>query len=166
MRSWDDYEKASKKGPLQLGLIVISTCVALFLVLWTIGYLFGWFGEAAQITQEEFGPRSMLQKYEWFKDAASQLDKKHADIIVYQSRISTMKSDYVNIPRKDWPRSDREQFNLWRTEVAGVIASYNSLAAEYNAQMAKFNWRFANRGDLPDGAVEVLPREFRSYITE
>lgn len=166
MKSWDNYERAAEKGPLQFGLTIVSTVVALCLVFGAVGHLLGWFGEAAQVTREEFGPRAMLQKYEWFKNAASQLDKKHADIGVYQSRISAMKDDYSGIPRKDWPRSDREQFNLWRTEVAGVVASYNSLAAEYNAQMAKFNWRFANSGNLPDGAVEVLPREFKPYITE
>jgi hypothetical protein len=68
--------------------------------------------------------------------------------------------------RKDWAREDREQLNVWMQEVAGVKASFNQLAAEYNANMAKFNYRFTNAGDLPRGATEVLPREFRTYIGE
>ena len=62
-----------------------------------------------------------------------------------------------------WPREDREQFNLWEQEVAGIKASYNMLAADYNAQMAKFNWAFAERGKLPEGATDPLPREYKPY---
>ncbi len=126
-------------------------------------YFLGWFGEAATVAREEFGPREMLRKYEWFKDASANLDKKKADIGVYEARIVGLEGDYEGTPRSEWPRSDREQLNLWRTEVAGVRASYNGLAAEYNAQMAKFNWRFANAGDLPEGATVALPREYRTY---
>lgn len=54
--------------------------------------------------------------------------------------------------------------SIWQAEVAGVKASYNSLAAEYNAQMAKINWRFCNRGQLFKGADEPLPREFALYL--
>ena len=55
---------------------------------------------------------------------------------------------------------------IWHSEVAGIKASYNSLAAEYNSQMAKFNWQFCNAGTLPQGATEVLPREHKPYIAE
>lgn len=166
MRSWDDYDRAAEKGPFQIGFLILGTLLVFSVVIGVVGYGLGWFSEAAQVAQEEFGPRAMLEKYEWFKDAAAQLDKKRADIRVYKSRISHMKEDYKDVKRLDWPRSDREQFNLWRTEVAGVIASYNGLAAEYNSQMAKFNWRFANRGELPQGATEPLPREFKPYLSE
>jgi len=50
--------------------------------------------------------------------------------------------------------------------VAGIKASYNQLAAEYNAGMVKINWRYTNVGDLPPGSTEPLPREFKPYITE
>ena len=43
------------------------------------------------------------------------------------------------------------------------MAYPHGLAAEYNAQMAKFNWAFTNQGKLPAGATEVLPREFKPY---
>ena len=108
----------------------------------------------------------MLEKYEWFKDAAAQLDKKQADITVYNGRITEMNTTYKDLARQNWPREDREQYNIWSSEVAGVKASYNTLAAEYNAQMAKFNWRFANAGDLPKGADKPLPREFKPYIAQ
>lgn len=125
-----------------------------------------WFRESKQVAQEELGPKELLRKYEWFKDASSQLDKKKADIKVYQKRITTMSDGYTDLPRNKWPREDREQYNLWQSEVAGIKASYNTLAAEYNAQMSKMNWRFTNVGELPKGAETPLPREFKPYQEE
>jgi hypothetical protein len=112
---------------------------------------------------QEFKPEELLRKYEWFKNASASLDKKLADITIAETRMKKMELDYKGLPRKDWPREDREQYNLWSSETAGIRMSYNSLAAEYNAQMSKFNWRFTNAGDLPQGATEVLKREYRTY---
>lgn len=163
---WDDYERSGEKGPLGVAIRAVVGIAILVVVVGGIGTVFGWFGEAAQVAREELGPRALLQKYEWFKDAAAQLDKKRADIKVYEGRITSMDEDYQGTPRKDWPRDEREQRSQWQSEVAGVKASYNALAAEYNSQMAKENWRFTNVGDLPKGATEVLPREFREYVSE
>lgn len=163
---WEDYERAAEHGPMAFVFKIILAVVVLGVFVGVIGYGLGWFGEAAQVTQEEFGPRAMLQKYEWFKDAAAQLEKKQADITVYDGRMKSMSETYKDLARHKWPREDREQYNVWVSEVAGVKASYNSLAAEYNAQMAKFNWRFANVGELPKGADMPLPREFKPYTTQ
>lgn len=161
--SWESAEKKASKGPI--GLIGVVLLVGSIGVagIWAVGTVFGVFGEAAQVAKEEFGPRAMLKKYEWFKDAAAQLDKKKADIDVYKARIDSLKADYEGVKRKDWARSDTEQMHIWNAEFAGVKASYNSLAAQYNSQMSKFNWSFTNAGDLPKGATEVLPREYRAY---
>lgn len=122
--------------------------------------------KAAKVVAQEIDPQVLLQKYEWFKDAAAQLNKKLADIEVYKKRQADLASSYEGKPRSEWAREDRDQSNLWSSEVAGTIASYNKLAADYNAQMAKINWRFCNVGDLPAGATEPLPREFAPYATE
>jgi hypothetical protein len=122
-----------------------------------------WTNEAAEVAYQETSPEALLRKYTWFKDTASQLDAKKANIEVYKSSLTTMEATYKDTPRASWPRPDLEQYNLWSSEVAGVIASYNSLAAEYNAQMAKANWAFTNVGDLPAGATEPLPRDFAAY---
>jgi hypothetical protein len=134
--------------------------------LWLTGHVLGWFREAATVAREEFGPGELLRKYEWFKDAAANLDGMRSNIEIYAGRITRMKEDYRQTARSDWDRTDKEQMSLWEQEVAGVKAAYNGLAADYNAQMAKFNWRFCNAGELPEGATEVLPREFRTYIGE
>jgi len=164
MKDWDSVEKAVEKGPLQGGLKIILVIAVLIACVWGIGTVFGVFGEATQVAKEQFGPRAMLQKYEWFKDCSAQLDNKIASIGVYQQRIDGMNSDYEGVARKDWPRTDREQMSQWRSEVAGVKASYNQLSAEYNAQMSKFNWAFANAGSLPEGATKTLPREYKPYL--
>ncbi|KKQ32069.1 MAG: hypothetical protein US49_C0018G0002 [candidate division TM6 bacterium GW2011_GWF2_37_49] len=142
---------------------VIAVIILVFIGVMVLGSILGWFGEATEVAHDEFGPKAMLEKYEWFKDVSAQLDKKRADIKVYESRMTAMKEDYQGKSRGNWPREDREQYNIWVSEVAGVKASYNDLAAQYNAQMMKFNWRFANKGDLPEGATMPLPREYKPY---
>ncbi len=112
----------------------------------------------------QFDPATMLKRYEWFKDAAAQCDKKLADIQVYENRFTQTKTMYGD--PKTWPRDVREQVGLWQSEVSGITASYNALAADYNAQMSKINYRFCNVGDLPRGATEPLPREFKPYQTK
>ena len=126
-------------------------------------FVAGYIEEAATVAREELGPRELLRKYEWFKDASAQLDAKQASISVYASRVSDMEKEYEGASRKEWDRVDKQQMSQWQSEVAGVRASFNQLAAEYNAQMAKMNWRFCNIGDLPEGASVALPREYKTY---
>lgn len=165
-QGWDDYERAADRGPLAVAVKAIFGIAVVCAIIGGIGYAFGWFGEAAKVAQDEFGPRAALDKYMWLKEAHAQLDKKRADIGVYESRMKAMEESYKDLPRQKWPREDREQYNVWSSEVAGVKASYNDLAAQYNAKMKEVNWRFANQGDLPQGATETLPREYAPYITQ
>ena len=122
--------------------------------------------EAAEVAKEEFGPRALLVKYEWFKDAAAQCEKKLADISVIEFQIGHIEEDFAGLPRGDWPRDVREQLNQLNAELFGIKASYNQLSSEYNAAMVKFNYKFTNVGDLPPGADVPLPREFKPYISK
>lgn len=168
-QSWEDYEDAADRGPVAIffkAVWPLFLAVAILSILFgTLGVACGWCGEATKTAQSEYGPKALLEKYAWFKDASAQLDKKLADIKVYESRIKKMEESYKETPRSKWPREDREQHSVWMSEVAGAKASYNALAAEYNAGMAKFNWKFANQGDLPAGA-KPLPREYGPYVEE
>jgi two-component SAPR family response regulator len=137
-----------------------------FIALWIASIAFDWFGQAVQVVQQEVAPAELLRKYSWFKNAAAALDDKAASIDLYGKRVKNFEEMYKGTPRKDWPRDDREQYGQITTELLGLKASFNSLAAEYNAQMAKINWRFCNVGDLPRGADKVLPREYRAYLTD
>lgn len=119
----------------------------------------GYVGDAYNTTFQETKASTLLKKYEWFKNAAAQLDKKAADIKLYEIRIQTLEERFKD---KELKRYETEQLTLWQTEMIGVKASYNSLAAEYNSNMAKINWAFTNAGQVPAGG-EPLPREFRTY---
>lgn len=141
---------------LGLVLIVMHGCSAVF----------GTAHKAINTTAAQFDPATMLKRYEWFKDAAAQCEKKLADIAVYERRFQTLKADYEGKARSEWTREDRSQYNIWLSEVSGIQASYNGLAAEYNANMAKLNYAFTNVGELPKGATQTLPREFKPYILQ
>ena len=157
-QGWDDYDKAGEKGPLSLGIKIIIGLATLMLVGGVAFYALGWLGEAGQVAREETGPRAAVRKYSWFKDAAQQLQAKKADIEVFESRLKGMEETYQGLPRQDWPREDREQYNVWQSEVAGVKASFNALAAEYNANVRKVHWETFN--------TESLPNEFTTYVTQ
>jgi hypothetical protein len=118
-----------------------------------------------EVISTEFNARALFDRYLWFKDAAAQLDKKIADISVYESKLKLLAEAYEGQRRSEWPRDDREQYAIWASELAGIKASFNSLAAEYNSAMAKINWRFAEVGMLPPGATQPLPREYKPYVT-
>lgn len=144
-----------------VGLIFIAMVLLVFGVVG--GCLNSYWTETKQVIRDETGPRKLLARYNWFKDAAAQLDARLASLKNYEQRFENLKKDNAGLPRNKWSREDREQSNLWEQEVAGIKASYNNLAAEYNAAMSKEQWRFCNAGMLPEGAERVLPREFRSY---
>lgn len=122
--------------------------------------------DTANVVVDEFSPSVLLKKYEEFKDMSAVLDKKTADIKVYENRFTSLKEEYGGVARSQWAKEDREQYNLWMSELAGISASYNDVAARYNSNMVKFNYRFTNVGELPQGATEPLPREYKPYLTE
>jgi len=165
-QSWEDYEQAAEHGPMRIALKVLFALVVFGVIAGAIFRACSVASETANVAQEQFGPREVLRKYEWFKNASAQLEAKQADIKVYDARLGSLKAANGDTPRSKWARDDLEQWSIWQSEAAGIRASYNSLAAEYNAQMAKFNWRFAERGQLPQGASDPLPREFKPYVEE
>ena len=124
-----------------------------------------WVNSAEKVVKQEFNAQEMLRKYEWFKDVSAALDQKKATIELYEKRLARLENG-IGPDRRDWSREDKEQWAMWVSEMVGVKSSYNLLAAQYNAQMAKFNWRFANKGMLPEGATEPLPREYKTYLGE
>jgi hypothetical protein len=60
----------------QLQLTTLACCIAGSIVLVVLPITciaVGWFGEAATVAREELGPRALLKKYAWFKDAAASI---------------------------------------------------------------------------------------------
>lgn len=158
-------EKSAASGPmgsikiLFMGLLIMGV---IGLGLNVVGGFFGWIGQAQQVAQEEFNPRAMLTKYEWFKNTASALAAKQQSIYVLEGRVKSLYEDYEGTKRKDWDRVDKQNMNIWRQETAGLKLSYNNLAAEWNSQIDKFHWR-PFLGSLPPGAEQVLSSEFAPY---
>lgn len=138
--------------------------IVLFPVIVVGGFVFNWFGKAVSVASEQVDPRELLRKYMYFKDLATSLDQQRANIDTYTTNITDITTAYKETPRQNWPRDERERLDITKKELSGLKMNYNRLAAEYNAAMSKINWRFCNVGDLPKGANEVLPREFRIYI--
>ena len=143
---------------LGFGMLSVFACA--------VGLVGGAVTNTASVVKKEFYPDALLRKYEWFKDASAALDKKQADMKVYDARLKSLTDQYVGVSRIKWPRDDREQMSIWQSEAAGIRASYNQLASEYNAEMVKFNWKFTNVGDMPPGATNPLPREYKPYVEQ
>ena len=160
-KSWENFGEQAMESPKSTlkAFIKISIVVILLSFAFSgVGYIAGWFGSAATVAKQEFSPKAMLTKYEWFKDASASLDKKKADILIYQSNLAL----FEGMNRKDMDRTDKQQQAQWTSEVAGVRASYNSLAADWNSQMSKFHWS-PFLGDLPLGAEELLTKDYAPY---
>lgn len=145
---------------------LVAAIMVMLLLTFIVGNGLRWFDGAVEVAHEEFGAKELLRKYEWFKNAAAALDEKKASIEIFTKRVTTFEADYKGVPRKDWPRDDRERHGQITTELVGLKAAFNSLAGDYNAQMAKINWAFCNAGDLPKGAAVPLPREYKPYILD
>lgn len=112
-------------------------------------------GSTADVVHKEFNAGALLKKYEYFKDLAAGIDRKRADLEVYRSELE-------NFDIHD--KQDKTEYHQKRAEAMGIVMIYNGLVSDYNSQMAKFNWRFCNAGDLPASNLEPLPREFKPYI--
>ena len=122
--------------------------------------------ETTAVAFDELGPKALNSKYEWFKDAASSLDSKLASLGALESKIGLLEDMYEGESRKDWAREDRITWSLWRSERDGVKISFNQLASEYNAEMAKFHTAFVNAGMMPQGGDGTVKREYATYIKE
>lgn len=122
--------------------------------------------EAVQVAHDEIGPAALNAKYKWFKDTLAALDAKRATLHQWEGKGKRLESQYAGTPRNQWARADLSSLNQWATETDAMVASYNDLAAEYNAAMAKFHTAFVNAGKVPAGGDASLPREVREYIRE
>lgn len=111
--------------------------------------------DAQDTTFNEFKASALLKKYEYFKDLSAGIDKKRAEIDLYTNELKSMKVE---------DKEDKFYYQQRKSELLGLISIHNELCAQYNSAMSKFNYRFTNTGDLPDGGVDPLPREIKPYI--
>ena len=109
----------------------------------------------------EFKASELLKKYEWFKNAHAKLTSLQAQIEGKRAQVGAMELAYAGVPKKDWSRFDSQNQAITQQELFGLTAAFNNLAAEYNAEMAKFHVAFTNSGEIPKGST--LPREVIQY---
>lgn len=139
-----------------IGILLFIGLPILFFGLRLVGLPFWFANRTLTVAKQEADPAELLRKYSWFKEAKAVLESRQAGISVLASRTRGMNGQKLD-------RTDRERLMVWEQEQAGMVLSYNALAAEYNAKMAEIHWAFTNVGKLPAGASEPLPREFAPY---
>lgn len=127
----------------------------MFLVIGTFSLIVRACNDTADVAHKEFSASALLAKYENFKDLAAAIDKKRADIDVYQQELSTM-----TVEDKD----DKFYYQQRKSEVLGLVSIYNGLVSEYNSAMSKANYSFTNIGQMPQSNMTPLPREYQNYI--
>jgi hypothetical protein len=139
---WDNVGEQASRGPWN----ALSILLMAVIVLSVIGYVFGWFGEAAQVAQEEFGPQAALEKYEWFIDQSGRIEKMDQDVRIFEARATGVESQYSSYgaDKASWPLNIQTQYNQQmqtaRDDLLAVTSQRNSLVREYNAASEKFNW--------------------------
>jgi hypothetical protein len=140
------FNQEYEEGTWAIGKI-ITWIVGLSIILGSIGYVLGWFSDAAQVAKDEFGPEAAMQKYEWFIDQANRIQKMDQDIINLRAKkentSTQFETDYGK--KKDWDvvtkATYQKEINLATEQLNTTIAQRNGLAADYNAASEKFNWR-------------------------
>ena len=116
------------------------------------------------MTQDEFEPRELLRKYEWFKDAAAQLDKKQADVQVYRIRLTALEASYGTVPRHQWDRTDKQHTQ----SVGGRIGRCDGQLQQSRRAIQRANGE-VSIGALPmpvisrPAPVNPCPRAYTSY---
>lgn len=134
-------------------IILIAVGILIFLSIFNFTCRMA--GDGLKTVESEYKPSVLLKKYEYFKNLSGAIDKKDADIQMYQAEISTMKVE---------DKDDKFYLQQRKSELIGIIAVRNTLCSEYNIAMSKFNYRFCNVGDLPETNLTPLPREYKPYI--
>lgn len=154
--SWKSWEDAADRGPGALLWKVFVLFLVCGAVLGFTGYTLGWFGEAATVAQNEFGPKAALAKYEWFVNQSNNIEKADQDIKLFESRVQGVQAQYAGYgtDMSKWPPDVRMQFNhesqQAREDLLAIVSNRNGLVREYNAASEKFNWSpFQTRPDKP-----------------
>lgn len=121
--------------------------------------------DTASTVYNEVKPQSLLNKYTEFKNIHARLSAMQSTIETLETTRKSTIETYGSDASK-YPRDVRQDLASAAQEIAGTKAAFNRLASEYNANLAKINYRFCNVGDLPAGAVDPLPREYITYISK
>ncbi len=142
-------------------LKVVFFVIIGFLVLGAVGLGLGWFDEATEVAQKEFGPKKALEKYEWFKEQAASIKKANEDVAMAEKRVGDIDRQYANYGanQASWPPDVRVQYNSAiqqaRDDRFAIVSQRNNLVRDYNAASSKFNWSpFQTDPNKPDDSFQ------------
>jgi len=158
--SWDNFERRVDRGPMSAFAAIFVPFLLIAVIVGGVGYVFGWFGEAASVVKEEFGPRAALEKYEWFVDTAADIRKMDRDVELFKKRLSTAEKECggkeVEVPMPVVVMCT-DRVAQARDDLLAVTSQRNGIVREYNAASAKFNWAlFQTRPDKPQAQFFIL----------
>lgn len=130
---------------MKVALLFIGCIIALS----GISYVAGWFGQAADVAQEEFGPRAALQKYEWFKDQAAAIKTAELSRDQFKSSLKDLEEKQEKAPDAISRQLMEGNVTNARNDLTAFEANLKNLKEEFNAASAKFNWSAFKDSDIP-----------------
>ena len=117
---------------------IIWKIALVFVFIGALSFGFGLIGSTAKVAKKEFGAEAALKKYEWFKDASNEIERKLKDISVYENKIEKLCSN-----------DKSNNCMIMQEQLFGLISNYNGLVADYNSASSKFNWNLFNTENIP-----------------
>ncbi len=132
---------------------VVAYILGFFFLISTLLFIMGYCSNGAQVAMKEYSPSAMLKKYEYFKDMSAAIDSKRANIDLQRQALEMYSREDPN-------------YQITQAELLGIISIHNDLCSEYNSAMSKFNYRFCNKGTLPESNLTPLPKEMKPYINK
>lgn len=131
----EDFTNVNEKTSIYSIIWKISLVIAFIGVL-SFGY--SMLSSTAKVAKKEFGAEAALKKYEWFKDASNEIERKLKDIQVYENKIEKLCSN-----------DKSNNCMIMQEQLFGLISNYNGLVADYNSASSKFNWNLFNTENIP-----------------
>ncbi len=130
---------------MKYALLAIAAIVGLTIFSHTMG----WFNQAANVAQEEFGPRAALEKYEWFKNQAAAIKTAELSRDQFKNSLTKLENDQLNTKDIVSMQLMEGRIVQARNDLAAFEANLKNLKEEYNAASAKFNWQMFKDNDVP-----------------
>ena len=141
----------------------------LYLVLFIVGMSvlsFGchWFGDGAATMHKEFDPSAMLKKYEWFRNQSQYIATATQNVTNQRNLAEKIKSQFEvdnGTDHKSWDQDTRHAYqsklDFSEQQALALVATRNSLVADYNAESSKFNWApFKDSTNAPPKKFEEI----------
>ena len=109
----------------------------------------GVIGSAGDYVSRNFGLQATTDKYERFHDTVEALNSKKSNIDTFYDQLKETENQ-LGSDRSKWPMLSIQSYNQRSVELRGMIANYNNVASQYNADAKKFTHGYARSHNLPE----------------